>query len=101
MLIFNTTYKVSNAVGEKWLKWMVEHHIPFMTASGNFNKPQVAKVVGSEDESGTSYSVQFQIIDMNTLMQWHTNNASVFQNNCSSEFGKEVDFFSTVLEIID
>ncbi|MGB4414263.1 MAG: DUF4286 family protein [Paludibacter sp.] len=101
MLIFNTTYKVSTGVNDKWLKWINDQHIPFMLKTGNFTKPQIAKVIGSEDESGVSFSVQFQIEDMNTLMLWHKQHVTAFQNNCAAQFGDEVIFFTTVLELID
>jgi len=101
MLIFNTTYKVPNEDIELWLNWITEQHIPFMLQSGSFSKSQVAKIVGSDDEEGTSYSVQFYIVDMDALMYWHKENATKFQNNCAAKFGNSVSFFSTVLEIID
>ncbi len=101
MLIFNTTYKVPSVINELWLDWISEQHIPFMLQSGSFSKTQVAKIVGSEDEEGTSYAVQFHIVDMDSLMNWHKENAVKFQNNCASKFGNQVSFFSTVLEIID
>lgn len=101
MLIFNTTYKVSLKIKDKWLNWTKESHIPFMLQSGNFTKAQITKIVGSEDEEGISYSVQFHIDDMDMLMIWHKNNASIFQSNCAAIFGSEVSFFSTVLELID
>lgn len=101
MLIFNTTYKVSGKVNDNWISWIKETHIPFMLETSSFSQAQITKIVGSEDEEGTSYSVQFHIADMNTLMSWHKENASAFQNNCYNEFGSDVSFFSTVLELID
>ena len=101
MLIFNTTYKVATHRNDEWFKWMNESHIPFMLDSDIFSKPQIAKVVGSEDEGGLSFSVQFNVADMNTLMGWHKKNSTVFHRNCSVKFGNEVVFFSTVLELID
>lgn len=101
MLIFNTTYKVATDVYDEWLKWINEYHIPFMLGSGSFSHPQVARVIGSDDEQGGSYSVQFQIVDMNELKTWHKNNAVEFQNRCYENFGSNVIFFTTVLELID
>ncbi len=101
MLIFNTTYKVSGSQNDNWLNWIREHHIPFMLSSGDFSKPQTTKIVGSEDNEGISYSVQFHICDMPALIQWHKEFATTFQNSCKAAFGEEVSFFSTVLEIIE
>jgi len=101
MLIFNTTYKVSNKINENWLRWTKENHVPFMLQSGSFSNAQITKIVGSEDDEGISYSIQFHIADMNTLMVWHKDNASTFQKHCAAAFGNQVSFFSTVLELID
>jgi hypothetical protein len=101
MLIFNTTYKVSSSISNSWLEWIQLHHIPFMLADKQFSRPQIAKIVGSEDEQGVSYSVQFDIADMPTLMNWHKQNATQFQQNFQKAFGNDVQFFSTVLEVID
>jgi len=68
-----------------------------MLETGNFTKPQIAKVIGSEDESGVSFSVQFQIEDMNTLMLWHKQHVTAFQNNCAAQFGDEVIFLPQFL----
>lgn len=100
MLIFNTTYKVTTDFTEKWLNWIRNDHVPFMLKPGVFSNPQIAKVVGSEDEEGVSYSVQFHIADMNTLIAWHNDYALIFQNSCAKEFGTSVNFFSTVLEVV-
>lgn len=101
MLIFNTTYKVSGSIADSWIEWIQKHHIPFMLNSNQFSKPQISKIVGSEDEEGISYSVQFHISDMETLINWHQNNAARFQNDSAENFGNNVQFFSTVLEIIE
>ena len=101
MLIFNTTYKISGSITEHWLEWVKQNHLPFMLADELFSRPQIAKIVGSEDEEGVSYSIQFQIADMQSLMNWHKKNATTFQQHFQSAFGNEVQFFSTVLEIVE
>jgi hypothetical protein len=101
MFIFNTTYLVSDKVHDTWLNWVREQHVPFMLDSTYFTKPQVARVVTSDKEDGTSFSVQFYVQDMQTLKKWHNEYSSLFQENCSQHFGTEVIFFTTVLEIVD
>jgi hypothetical protein len=101
MLIFNTTFLVSDKAQGPWLKWVREQHIPFMLESEMFSKPQIAKVLSIEDQDGTSYSVQFQVLDMLTLENWHIQYAKVFERNFAEKFGTEVIFFATVLEVVD
>ncbi len=101
MLIFNTTYLVSDKVHGVWLKWIREQHIPFMLDTTYFSQPQVARVITSDKQDGTSFSVQFLISDMRTLKLWNQQFSSSFQENCSQQFGPEVLFFTTVLEMVE
>ncbi len=101
MLIFNTTYLVSDNVRSTWLKWIQEKHIPFMLESNLFSKPQLARIITSAEDEGTSFSLQFNILDMNTLKKWNQQYKVIFQENCSREFGTEVVFFTTILEMIE
>ena len=101
MLIFNTTFLVSDKIHGSWMKWVHEEHIPFMIESKMLSKPQVAKIISVEDQDGTSYSVQFHVSDMLTLESWHIQFAKTFEQNFTQKFGTEVIFFATVLEIIE
>ena len=101
MLIFNTTYLVSDKAHGPWLKWVREQHIPFMLNSTYFSQPQVARVITSAEQDGTSFSVQFHVQDMHTLKLWNKEFSLLFQEKCSQQFGTEVIFFTTVLEVVE
>lgn len=101
MFIFNTTYLVSDKVHGAWLKWIREQHIPFMLGSSYLAQPQVARIITSDKQDGTSFSVQFHVKDMQTLKLWNKEYKVLFQENCSRQFGEEVIFFTTVMEVID
>ena len=101
MLIFNTTYLVSDKMHGVWFKWLYERHIPAMLDSGFFTGPQVAKVLGGEPQDASSYSVQFHTTDMQSLNKWNGKYAEAFLNDFSAQFGEEVLLFSTVLEILE
>ena len=101
MLIFNTTFLVSDKATDAWLQWVQQEYIHFMVGSTYFSKPQVAKVLIDEEQDGTSYSVQFHVLDMEMLQLWNQGYGATFQENCAREFGTEVIFFSTVLEIVE
>lgn len=100
MLIFNTTYLVSDKVYGAWIKWLNEEHIPFMLSTAAFSKPQIAKVLSNEAQEGTSFSVQFHIFDMSTLEIWNEQYGKEFNNSCLNKFGTEVLMFSTILELL-
>lgn len=100
MLIFNTTFLVTDTALEAWHKWIPEKHIPFMLQFKPFSQPQVAKVITNHEQEGTSFSVQFHIRDMETLKIWNERYGKTFQENCAHEFGTDVIFFTTILELI-
>lgn len=101
MLIFNTTFLVSDALYESWMSWIKETHIPFVLQSGMFTKAQLAKVYSQESQDGTSYSLQFNVADLETLENWHLQYAKTFEENFAKKFGNEVVFFASILEIIE
>ena len=101
MFIFNTTYLVSDEVHETWLDWVRNQHIPFMIDSTYFSHPQVARVITSDKQDGTSFSVQFHVKDLQTLKLWKKEYSSLFQENCTNQFGTEVIFFTTVMELVE
>ena len=100
MLIFNTTFLVSDKAHGAWLKWVHEQHIPFMLESEFFSKPQVAKILTNDEQEGTSFSLQFHVQDMETLHIWNERYSAAFQEKFSSQFGTEALFFTTILELI-
>ena len=100
MIIFNTTYLVSDEALNAWLQWVREEHIPFMLQFKPFSHPQVAKVITSEEQDGSSFSVQFHVPDMETLELWKEKYGFAFQENCARKFGTGAICFSTLLEIV-
>lgn len=100
MLIYNTTYLISDRQYGPWVKWLQEVHIPFMLSCGFIN-PQAAKILTASDEQeGTSIAVQFQIQDFYQLNIWDEKNAENLLKDLSERFGADVLTFSTVMEIL-
>lgn len=101
MIIFNTTYLVSDKMYGKWFKWLREEHIPDMLATGFFDRPQVAKVLTADvEQEGSSYSVQFHTEDVASLEAWNREYGDAFASRFAGLFGDEVLCFSSVLEIV-
>lgn len=100
MLIYNTTYLVSDRQYGPWIKWIREEHIPFMVECG-FEKPQIAKVLSADPEQeGTSVTVQFHIGNMHQLSIWDEQYAESLLAGMAERFGADVQAFSTVLELL-
>lgn len=100
MYIFNLTFLVAESSADKWLTWVKSTHIPFMLSSNLLSNPQLVKVLNNQGQDGTSYSVQFHAATMSDLEDWNQRYAHELQQQCTDNFGEEVLFFSTVLELM-
>lgn len=99
MYIFNTTFLVSDKIYDVWLKWIQEVHIPAMSQLGCLN-PQLAKILSSESEHGTSYALQFHAENIDVLQNLMKKYEEHFPLELKSKFGEEVLCFSTIMEIV-
>ena len=100
MLIFNITFLVTDKVADRWMQWVNDTHIPALLASGYFTEPRLAKVLSNHGQDGTSYAVQYQINDMQSLEAWNRKFGVKMERDCAFAFGEEVLLFTTVLELI-
>jgi hypothetical protein len=101
MIIYNTTYSVSDKVYGSFLKWVKEKHIPQMISSGYFSEFKLSRVLTDEDQEGNSISLQLTAENVNAVSQWREQYGDLFEMEISSLFSVNVLYFSTFLEIID
>jgi hypothetical protein len=101
MIIFNTTYLVSESSCEAWLEWVRNQHIPFMMSTGYFTLPQLSKVITEEPQDEVSFALQFTAANLHTLNDWNQLYENSFREELTRLFGTEVLYFTTLLEIME
>lgn len=101
MIIYNTTYCVSDKVYGAFLKWLKEKHLPHMLASGYFEHATVSRVLSEEIQEGSSISVQLKASNFEAVARWKEESGDLFEMEISSHFSVEVLHFSTFLEVIE
>ncbi len=104
MIIFNTTYCVSQKAYANFLKWLKENHLPQTLASGFFTDAKVSRVLMEDSEDETeqhSISVQLTATDLDAVAAWHEKHGDLFRMEVSSLFSEEVLYFSTFMETIE
>lgn len=101
MIIYNTTYSVSDKVYGSFLKWVKEKHIPQMLASGYFSESRLSRVLSDEGQEGTSISVQLTAENISAVNKWREQYGDLFEMEISSLFSVDVLYFATFLEIIE
>ena len=79
---------------------MNEIHIPDMLATGKFLSAKMAKVLVEEEMGGQTYSVQFTIVDKETLQRYYVEDAERLRQDGTRLFAGKFVSFRTELEIV-
>ena len=74
MYIYSVTVNIDDSVREEWIKWMKEVHIQDVMNTGLFISNKFCKVLVDE-ESGSTYSIQYIVKDLQTMQLYHEMNA--------------------------
>ena len=100
MIIFNDTVIVEEAIHEKWLKWMLEVHIPAIMATGYFSTYQVLNVIDSPNE-GVTYCIQYHTDSLEKFNHFYTKHLHQLQTTHSQQFENQFFIFNTLMKTID
>ncbi len=101
MIIYNTTYLVSDKVYRPFLNWVKATHIPELVNSGYFKNPRVCKVLTEEKQEGTSVSIQLEAQNLEAVTTWNEKHGDLFRMELASLFSEEVLYFCTNMEVIE
>ena len=100
MYIYSVTVNIDDSVREEWIKWMKKVHIQDVMNSGLFISNKFCKVLVDE-ESGSTYSIQYIVKDLQTMQLYHEMYAPQLQNEHIKKYKNKFVAFRTMLEILD
>lgn len=98
MYIYNVTVNIEKSAHDEWLSWMKETHIPDVMSTGMFLSNRILQVM-VEEESGITYSVQYEVKDMETLQLYNEMYAAKLQQEHIEKFKDKFVAFRTVLRV--
>ncbi|MDR1883151.1 MAG: DUF4286 family protein [Prevotella sp.] len=101
MIIFNTTFHVEDSVCNDYINYMKDIYIPEAVVDGSLSKPRFARIQAQHEESGNSYSLQFQVENAGALDRWFKTQGPALQKEIAARFGNKVLGFVTLLEEIE
>lgn len=99
-IIYNVTSNVEDDIREEWLNWMKKQHIPDLMRTGLFTDYKLLKLI-AEEESGTTYAVQYFLNDIQDFLNYTQNFAPQLQKEVKEKYGEKVLSFRTLLEVIE
>jgi len=100
MYIYNVTVNIDDTVKDEWLKWMQEIHIPDVLETGMFLSNRFCRVMVDE-ESGTTYSIQYLVKDLESYKLYQELYAPKLQKEHNAKFEGKFVAFRTMLEMLD
>lgn len=98
MFIYNVTVNVEDGIHDAWLSWMKQTHIADVLATNMFGKARLTEVM-VQGEQGRTYSVQYEVKDMETLQLYFEVYAPKLQQETADKFGDRALAFRTVLRV--
>ena len=98
MYIYNVTVNVETEAHEEWLTWMKETHIPDVMETGMFLSNRVLEVL-VDHEDGITYSIQYEVKDMETLKLYQQMYAPKLQQEHKDKFEGRFVAFRTILRL--
>ncbi len=100
MYIYNVTINIDDSVHEEWKGWMMGVHIPEGWATGLCQDGRFTRGRGDE-ESGTTYSIQYRFKDMVDFQLYQQMYAPALQAKTKERYEGKFVAFRTLLELID
>ncbi|NDV96540.1 DUF4286 family protein [Dysgonomonas sp. 521] len=100
MIIFNTTFHVEDQICDDYIRFIKETYIIRAVNSGFLHEPRFARIHAQHEESGTSYSLQFKVKNVDTLNHWYATEGEALREELTTRFGNKALGFVTLLEEI-
>jgi hypothetical protein len=99
MILYNVTLNVEDEIHDAWLEWMLNEHIPKVIETGLFQSHRMFRLLTRyEEETGTTYSVQYLLKNMADYEIYRTLYAPPLQQETHDKFGEKILAFRTLME---
>jgi len=94
------TVAIDQQIEQEWIDWMVSTHIPDVMNTGKFSTYSLQKVLGSENETGVTYSVQYVAPNADTYDEYQRDHAARLQQEHKAKYDGRYGAFRTIMEIV-
>lgn len=99
MIIYNVTINIDDDVHDEWLEWMKNEHIPKVMATGYFLENRICRLM-VEEESGTSYTIQYTLKNMEDYNEYQALHAPALQKETLDKYRGKFVAFRSLMEVV-
>ena len=100
MIVYNVTTKVTHAIGQAWLQWINEEHIPAMISTGCFTHAVVMELLEIDDSEGPTYVVQYFADSKSLYNNYIDKHATHMRQQTIAKWGDQFIAFRSVMQVI-
>jgi len=99
MIIYNVTINIEDDVHPEWVEWMKNEHIPKVMATGYFLEYRMCRLM-VEEESGTSYTIQYTLKNMEDYDEYQRLHAPALQKETMDKYRDKFVAFRSLMEVV-
>lgn len=101
MIIYNVTIKVTWAIHDAWIEWMINTHIPDVMATGCFTKHQLVKLLELDEEEGPTYAAQYYAEAFSDYERYIDQYSQALREDGYNKWGNHFIAFRSIMEIVN
>lgn len=102
MILYNTTFVVSDAIQSLFLNWIKEKFIPQANSTGVFHSPLLTRIINDSPEQvgQNSFAMQFKCDSLEIAKKWHDNIGTNLMSELGEKYKYDFLYFTTFMDII-
>ncbi len=100
MIIYNVTVNIDPSVHKEWLSWMKNKHIPAAMKTGKFLDNRMCRVLGTDEEEGFTYAIQYTCKSMKEYEQYNKLFAPTLQADYNEKYEGKYVAYRSLLEVV-
>ena len=101
MIIYNVTVKVDNSIGDAWLQWLKEEHIPEVVGTGCFTHAVVLQLIEVDNSDGPTYAIQYHAPSKGLYNIYIEQHAPRMRQKSIDKWGDRFVAFRSVLQVVN
>jgi len=99
MFLYNITVGIDKDVEQEWVHWMKTNYIPRVMSTQLFTSHKLYKVLHDDEESSTSYSIQYFARSLEDVTRYFEKHAALIDEHRSRYHNKHVAFMTLLEEM--
>jgi Domain of unknown function (DUF4286) len=100
MILYNVTVNIDATVGDEWLAYMREKHIPEVMETGHFLEARLVRVKG-EEEGGMTFATTYLCESQTQFDLYEANHAPALREEFNQRWAGKFAAFRTFLELVE